>query len=178
MHEVGLQELILLKNKGENIMAILDKLWKTPITLLSDLVGLFVVPIALIFCKKEDDHLPHWAFLWCNEWDSINGYSNDNGWLHKWGPLGIRKYWPRFLWLAVRNRSSNLSQILGKEDPSDDETCRGKIRIPFTQKYFKLTWGYTSYYPGAPGPPTGPSLRVMPKKNFICSISIRTEDGG
>lgn len=152
---------------------LLDKIWKTIVTLLGDLFGFFIVPIALIFCKKEDEHLPRWAFPWDNEWDSINGYCNDNDWLKRWGPDGVRKYWPRFLWLAIRNRSSNLSQMLGKENPSDDETYYGKIKIPFLKKYFKLSWGYTSYYPGAPGPPIGPSLKVMPKKNFRCSISIR-----
>lgn len=153
---------------------IIDKLWKTPVSFIAgDLVGLFVVPIALLFCKKEDEHLPHWAYLWCNEWDGINGRSNDDAWLKRFGEEGVRKYWPRFLWLAIRNRGSNLSQMLGKKNPAERETWSPSMRIPFTKRRFKCRWGYTSYYPGEPGPPEGNSFKIMPKKNFTMSISIR-----
>ena len=155
------------------LLSILDKLWKTPLTFLADILGLIVVPIALLFCNGKDEHLPHWAWPWCNEWDSINGYSNAYHWEKRWGKEGARKWWPRFLWLAIRNRSANLSQLLGKANPTDADIWRFNVRIPFTTKYLKCQWGYTSFFPGDPGTT---SLRVMPKHNFLCSISLRNED--
>jgi hypothetical protein len=153
---------------------IIDKLWKTPVSLIvGDLLGLIVVPIALLFAKKDSEHLPHWAYPWCNEWDGINGRANDNAWVNRWGEEGVKKYWPRFLWSAIRNRGANLSQMLGKENPAENETWSPAMRIPFTKRRFKCRWGYTSYYPGEPGPPEGSSMRVMPKKNFSIAISIR-----
>jgi hypothetical protein len=174
---VGLKELNYVRVNGGGMF---DKLWKAVVSLLvGDLLGLVMVPIALLFTKKEDDHLPHWfAYPWCNEWDSINGLANDYVWEKRYGKDGVRKFWPRFLWLAIRNRGSNLSQMLGKENPSDDETWRAEIKIPFTGKMFKCRWGYTSYYPGAPGPPQSTSLRVMPKKNFSIAISLRDSKTG
>ena len=153
---------------------LIDKLWKTPVMFLCELAGFIVVPIALLKTKKEDDHLPHWAYPWCNEWDGINGLSLRGHWEEKWGKEGVRKFWPRFLWLAVRNRASNMSQILGKEYPHPDETWKKNIHLWPTKKYLKFTWGYTTYYPGSPGPPEGNSLMVMPKKNFLLSISFRS----
>lgn len=146
-----------------------DKLWKTIVMYTAQLLGLFVVPVALLFCSREDEHLPHWAYPWCNEWDSINGYSNRGHWEARWGSA-TRSYWPRFLWLAIRNRAANTSQWLGKESPEDSETWRLNILIPYTTKALKCQWGYTSYYPGSPGTC---SLRVMPKRNFKCTASLR-----
>lgn len=154
------------------LSSLIDKLWKTPLNWAADILGLAIVPIALLWCDRDSEHLPHWAWPWCNEWDSINGYSNSHHWERRWGD-STRSYWPRFLWLAIRNRSANLSQLIGKDNPDDKETWKLNIRIPFTTRYFKCRWGYTSYLPGSPGIT---SLRVMPKHNFICSISLRTED--
>ena len=151
----------------------IDKLWKTPLVLLGELLGLVMVPVALLWCDETSEHLPHWAWPWCNEWDSINGYSNSYHWERRWGTDEVRTFWPRFLWLAIRNRASNLSQWLGKADPKPEDTWAINIQIPFTTRYLKCRWGYTSYFPGSPGTT---SLRVMPKKNFTCSISLRTKD--
>jgi hypothetical protein len=42
-------------------------------SLLIKLSGYVVSPIALLFCKPEDEHLPAWAWLWDNPFDGING---------------------------------------------------------------------------------------------------------
>lgn len=149
-------------------MHILDKLWKTAVSFLADIVGLVVVPVALLWCDKDSVYLPRWAYLWCNEWDSINGISARMHWEERWGTEGVRKFWPRFLWLAIRNRSSNLSQMLGKENPADTETYKATVKIPFTDRCLKCRWGYTSYYPGGWN-----SLKTMPKRNFVCAVSLR-----
>ena len=60
-----------------------------------------IVPIALAFCKKEDEHLPRWA-SWFDENDyGING---DGGWREAhFPPPANRTYWARLRWL-YRNR--------------------------------------------------------------------------
>lgn len=134
-----------------------------------EVTGIVVVPIALLFTDKDSEHLPKWAYLWDNAWDGINGRSNTHHWVKRWGTEGVKKFWPRFLWSAIRNRASNISQLLGKESITDKDTYRKIIQIPLTNKCFKITWGYTSYKPGG----GSASLQEMPKHNFTCSISLR-----
>ena len=71
-----------------------------------EIAHFIVVPIALTFCKKEDEHLPKWA-SWFDENDyGING---DDGWKEKHFPNGKnRTYWARLRWL-YRNRIGNFS---------------------------------------------------------------------
>lgn len=146
-----------------------DKLWKTSITLTAELLGLVVVPIALLFTDKDSEHLPKWAYPWDNDWDGINGRAESYVWVKRYGTEGVKRFWPRFLWLAIRNRASNVSQLLGKRAPVEDDTYRKIIPIPLTSRCFKITWGYTSYKPGG----GSTSLKEMPKHNFTCSISLR-----
>ena len=66
-----------------------------------EILAFFIVPIALVFCKKEDEHLPKWA-AWFDDPDyGING---DEGWRNEHFPNGKnRTYWARLCWL-YRNR--------------------------------------------------------------------------
>ena len=82
-----------------------------------------IVPIALAFCKKEDEHLPRWA-SWFDENDyGING---DDGWKNEHFPNGKnRTYWARLRWL-YRNRIGVFSsKYLGvKVEDIDANTVR------------------------------------------------------
>lgn len=82
-----------------------------------------VVPIALAFCKQEDNHLPKWA-SWFDENDyGING---DSGWRQAhFPPLKNRTYWARLCWL-YRNRIGVFSaKYLGvKVENIDANTVR------------------------------------------------------
>ncbi len=66
-----------------------------------EILAFFIVPIALVFCKKEDERLPKWA-AWFDDPDyGING---DDGWKNEHFPNGKnRTYWARLCWL-YRNR--------------------------------------------------------------------------
>ena len=79
-----------------------------PVTLL----GVIVVPIALLFCDSESEHLPNFAWLWDNDETGING---DGGWRGPEHANGQeRTFWWRFLWLALRNPANNWSYyVLG-----------------------------------------------------------------
>jgi hypothetical protein len=82
-----------------------------PSLLLVQFIGLFVVPIALLFTPREAEHLPPWALWWDNPDDGING---DDHWRVRWKEGQTRDYWVRFVWLALRNRASYFGKkIIG-----------------------------------------------------------------
>lgn len=88
-------------------------------------IGIFVVPVALIFAEEGKGrvpftqhnthkywrmvHLPAWAWIWDNERDGANG--DPRGWwdlnCYFWGDSGsfLNQYW----WLAFRNPVNNLT---------------------------------------------------------------------
>ena len=88
------------------------------IELLLEILSFVVVPIALLFCKKDDEHLPK-IFRWFEDANdyydgkcaAING---DSGWREKHYPEPTnRTYKARLLWL-LRNRIGRFSsEILG-----------------------------------------------------------------
>jgi len=74
-----------------------------------DVLGLVVVPVALLFTTDTDRQLPWWAWAWSNAQDGING---DSGWQRRWGGVkAVQRFWPRFVWLALRNRSHNARRF-------------------------------------------------------------------
>lgn len=66
-----------------------------------EILAFFIVPIALLFCKKDSENLPRWA-RWFDDPDyGING---DDGWRGEHYPNGKnRTYWARTRFL-LRNR--------------------------------------------------------------------------
>ena len=65
-----------------------------------EILAFFIVPIALLSCKKEDERLPKWA-AWFDDPDyGING---DDGWKNEHFPGKERTYYARLCWL-LRNR--------------------------------------------------------------------------
>lgn len=85
--------------------------------LLPDLLAPIVVPIALLFTKREDDHLPK-LFSWWDNDVSINGdreeyWASDYTGTTYYAKAHPRSFWARFVWLGFRNRASRLSQMLG-----------------------------------------------------------------
>lgn len=65
-----------------------------------EILAFAIVPIAVAFCKKEDEHLPKWA-AWFDDPDyGING---DEGWKSEHFLGKERTYYARLRWL-LRNR--------------------------------------------------------------------------
>lgn len=111
---------------------------KNMLTIIPDLLAPVVVPVALLFTKWEDEHLPRFFWWWDND-ASINGDKrtdnpNDGlgGWALKPVPLERdsqeavsmcywakghhpRSFYARWVWLGLRNRASSLSQALGTD---------------------------------------------------------------
>jgi hypothetical protein len=121
------------------LVACIWEAWaKNLLTIIPDLLAPVVVPVALLFTKWEDEHLPP-LFRWWDNDASINGDKrtddpNDGlgGWALKPVPLERdsaeavamcywakgrhpRSFYARWVWLGLRNRASALSQSLGTE---------------------------------------------------------------
>ena len=76
-----------------------------------------VVPLALLFTKWEDNHLPTLFRIWDND-VSINGDHVADWGLTNTGPAYYassppRSFWARYVWLVFRNRCSWLNERLG-----------------------------------------------------------------
>ena len=102
-----------------------------------ELISWLIVPIALLFCNKQSEHLPKWARyfedasdLYGGENSAING---DSGWRKAHYPNGKnRTYFARLRWL-YRNRigffSSRINGVKVSEiDPSSVRT-QGNTKV-------------------------------------------------
>lgn len=97
------------------------------LVLLPDLLAPLVVPIALVFTQREDDHLPR-LFAWWDNDVSINGDRPDLEEAYYAPGHHVRSRWARFVWLGLRNRASALSIRLGhayQPGEYDDAECWG-----------------------------------------------------
>ena len=111
-------------HKFKAMLTCLNASWRGLIALPFSLLAPIVVPIALIFTKREADKLPRLFTFWDND-ISING-----DWPQYWpldyhGSTYYSKYEPRsflarFNWLVYRNRASKLGLMLGKTFTVDD----------------------------------------------------------
>ena len=88
------------------------------VELLLELLAFVVVPVALLFCKKDDEHLPRWIRWFEDANDHYDGkcaaINGDSGWRESHYPEPKnRTYKARLLWL-LRNRIGYFSsEILG-----------------------------------------------------------------
>lgn len=81
-----------------------------------ELLGLLVVPVALLFCTEKSEHLPMWA-RWFDELDyGINGDPPWQGPEHADGHQ--REYAWRWKWL-MRNRTNGWSKLVTGVKTSD-----------------------------------------------------------
>ncbi|WP_298039403.1 hypothetical protein [uncultured Campylobacter sp.] len=102
-----------------------------------EMLGYIVVPIALLFCNKQSEHLPKWARyfedasdLYGGENSAING---DSGWRKEHYPNGKnRTYFVRLLWL-YRNRigyfSSRINGVKVSEIDPSSIRVQGNIKV-------------------------------------------------
>ena len=102
-----------------------------------EIAGYIVVPIALLFCNKQSEHLPKWARffedasdLYDGENSAING---DSGWRKEHYPNGKNKtYLARLLWL-YRNRigyfSSRINGVKVSEIEPSSVRVQGNIKV-------------------------------------------------
>ena len=102
-----------------------------------EMLGYIIVPIALLFCNKQSEHLPKWARyfedasdLYGGENSAING---DSGWRKEHYPNGKnRTYFARLLWL-YRNRigyfSSRINGVKVSEIEPSSVITQGNPKI-------------------------------------------------
>lgn len=145
--------------KGEATASLLGAWLRSILMIVPDLLAPVVVPIALLFTRWEDDHLPRFFWMWDND-ASINGDRrtddvNDGlfGWALKQVPLDKnsqeaidmcyyapghhpRSFYARWVWLGLRNRASALAVALGKEvvEPS----------VLYNENEFQMIWFSTN----------------------------------
>lgn len=135
LYAIGIQPLTVMlqiaclpvPDKGKVILHMLSVFLKGLLVVIPALLAPLVVPIALLFTKKEDEALPE-AFRWWDNDVSINGDVRQEGsWALAPVPLDDsaipmcywakghhpRSFWARYVWLGWRNRASRLSQMLG-----------------------------------------------------------------
>lgn len=102
-----------------------------------EIAGYIVVPIALLFTKKGDEHLPKWARYFEDASDYYNGENSaingDSGWQKKHYPNGKnRTYFARLRWL-YRNRigyfSSRINGVKVSEIEPSSVRVQGNIKV-------------------------------------------------
>ena len=97
-----------------------------------EIAGYIVVPIALLFCKKDDEHLPK-IFRWFEDandsYDGINSAINgDSGWRKDHYPNGKnRTYFARLMWL-YRNRIGYFSNRINGVKVSEIEPSSVRVQ--------------------------------------------------
>lgn len=82
------------------------------------LLGVLVVPLALLFRKKgisiregwKTEFLPPVFWLWDNK---MSGAWGDKGWRTEHHPDDYDKFWVMWWWLAIRNPINNLTYFMG-----------------------------------------------------------------
>lgn len=95
-----------------------------------DILAPIVVPIALLFTKREDDKLPK-LFEWWDNDVSINGdqpqyWPLDYDGVTYYANAHPRSFKARYVWLGLRNRASRAAQMAGYNYPNgvDDKERR------------------------------------------------------
>lgn len=134
----------------------------------------FIVPIALLFTKHEDAHLPA-LFRWWDNDVSINGDRAEdwaldfkgNAYYAKAPP---RSFWARYVWLGLRNRASWLGEHLGYKYKEGEYDAIFTYGNPHTSR----TW------PDGEGwmlKTTGSVYQLMVVKHITSKLCIRTHWG-
>ena len=89
-----------------------------------ELSSFVITPIALLFCKKEDEHLPKWLYWYDEPNFGING---DYGWKKDHFPEPTNKtWWARTRWLW-RNRINGYQ--IAKQGYNVEKTDISTLRI-------------------------------------------------
>lgn len=97
-------------------MFVLEWLFLIAFRLVLIVLGLFVVPVALLFTRggtsvsdgRPIEILPDWAWLWSNDFDGTLGDKRRWWDVHAPFGLGAHHFFSKFIWLAVRNPVNNL----------------------------------------------------------------------
>ena len=104
------------------------------------IVGIFIVPIALLFAK--DNKLPKWAWIWDNDRDKIQG---DGGFKNEHCPnYGLRygSFACNYIWLALRNPCANFVWYVGVNEIIVDikHTWYGSLATGTSGKQYPLIY--------------------------------------
>ena len=97
-----------------------------------ELASWVVVPIALLFCNKQSEHLPKWAKWFEDASDYYNGENSaingDSGWRKEHYPNGKnRTYFARLRWL-YRNRIGYFSSRVNGVKVSEIEPSSVRVQ--------------------------------------------------
>ena len=102
-----------------------------------ELISWLIVPVALLFCDKQSEHLPKWARYFEDASDLYNGENSaingDSGWCKEHYPNGKnRTYFARLRWL-YRNRighfSSRINGVKVSEIEPSSVRTQGNLRV-------------------------------------------------
>ena len=129
------------------IKEILQLIRTIVVEIVLEILSYIVVPIALVFTKKKDDHLPRWARWFEDANDYYDGQcaaiNGDSGWRNEHYPEPKnRTFWARLMWL-YRNRigyfSSRVNGVnVEQVDPTSVATM-GDIHVT-DNKGAKSSW--------------------------------------
>jgi hypothetical protein len=118
--------------------------WFASVLLLwgAQIVGLIVVPVALLHLRVRDRHFPlpmnNVLPQWARAWDNADSPFGDTYWFQRYPGFEALRFWPRFRWLALRNRAHNLSRWLGLD--GDYAYLTAKTTTSFEQADDSRAW--------------------------------------
>ncbi len=112
-------------------------------SLFIDTLSVLVVPVALLFCKKDDEHLPRWAKWWDEVEYGING---DSYWKENHAKGAERSYFWRWAWL-LRNKAVGYANLVGVKIDDRRETRVWGDKDVSDQPVGKAGWLYIEECP-------------------------------
>ena len=85
------------------------------VSVVADIAGVVVVPVALMFTGPQADHLPKMFYWWDNH-EAVYGINGGYAWKREYGD-DTNTFWHRFMWTAIRNPAHNFTYYtLGVKD--------------------------------------------------------------
>ena len=155
-------------------MFVIGWLVRAVIVWILTIMGLFIVPIALLFpnggTSVSDGRpiivLPDWAWLWSNDFDGASG--DKRGWWNEHAPFGLgsKHFLSKFWWLAIRNPVNNLRRtrlfscpvskcyidFVGQREVADKPGLTGWQFVTAEHERTEQTWhGFYGVWPWGQG---------------------------
>ena len=148
--------------------------WRIITQIIMMALGLFVVPVGLLSCRRNSSRMSSLFWFWDNAVDTING---DPGWWaicdRTWWLGHHTSYWSRFYWLVVRNSARNYSMWVGVRPCDVEEIWINKQydQNPYRRQCNSLivkarTWDETYYVMWLPSWRVTANLRIVGKFGF------------
>jgi len=140
------------------------------------IIGLFIIPIALLFRDKDPQEphvlisLPKWAWWWGNDWDGAMGDDNLRYW-NRDAP-NFSPFWKMWYWLAIRKPINNLERNYFSCDVSKTKPVlvagQYHVRDKTGQEGWQLVragWKLGFYH----------VIRIDDKTAYVCRVGFKIE---